>query len=264
MKTITQLTTLALCTTFLFGCKATDDATSGSGNSSLKMELANNVVTQKASGGFSAATAPLTFSDSATTFTITEARMHVRDIRFDTSSTDLPGTAHTVAGPYIMDLLAGTAYPNNIEFDLPTGNYQRVDIRLDESNIEDGLLTAEDPLLGKALVVSGTHDYNGVADGTFTMTIKISEDIRFEPTNGFAVDTETGANVTLTYKVTDWLEDPNTLLKIDLSSCIASQGLMDNVNHIALTEGTQCEGITESIGNIVKENMKNKYDMSNQ
>ena len=261
MKTITQLSTLAFCSTFLFGCLNND---ASSVNSSLNMQLANNTTSLKASGAFSAATAPLTFSDDQTTFTITDARMNIRDIRFDTSNVDgVVGTTQTVAGPYVMNLLTGTALPNNIVFDLPTGNYQRVDIRLDESNIEDGLLAPDDALLGKALIVSGTHDYTGVADGTFTMTIQISEDIRFEPTNGFAVDADTGANVTLTYKVTDWLEDANTGTKINLTACIFENGLMDNTNHISLTESTQCTGITESIGNIIKENMKNKYDMSN-
>lgn len=262
MKTITQLTSLAFCTTFLFGCLGSNGSNV---SSSLKMQLANNTTSLKASGAYSAATSPLTFGDDATTFTITDARMNIRDIRFDTSNVDgVVGTTQTITGPYVMDLLSGTSLPNDIVFDLPTGNYQRVDIRLDESNIGDGLVAADDALLGKALIISGTHDYNGVVDGTFTMTVQISEDIRFEPTNGFAVDTETGANVTLTYKVTDWLEDANNPgTKIDLSSCILANGLMDNTNHISLTEGTQCAGITESIGNIIKDNMKNKYDMSN-
>lgn len=261
MKAFTQYTTAILCLTLLIGCKESEETAA---SSSLNMQLANNSTSLKASGAYSAATAPVTFDDNTTTFTITEARMNIRDIRFDTSNTDIAGTTYTVAGPYVMDLLSGTASPNNIVFDLPTGNYQRVDIRLDEANIEDGLLAADDALLGNALIIKGTHNYNSVPDGTFTLTVKVSEDIRFEPTNGFAVDTTTGANITLTYKVTDWLEVPgNPGTKIDLTSCVAANNLMDVSNHIALTEGTQCAGIQESIGNLIKTNMKNKYDMSN-
>jgi hypothetical protein len=208
---------------------------------------------------------PITFTDGATTFTITEARMNIRDIRFDTSDTDLVGERYTIAGPYIMNLMDGTALPNNIVFDAPAGEYKRVDIRLDEANIEDGILVEGDELLQNALIIKGTHDYNGVTDGTFSLIVKVSEDIRFQPTNGIIVATDAGTDVTLNYTVTDWLEDPNNVgTKIDLSSCIAAKNLMDASNHIALTEGTQCEGITESIGNIIKENMKSKYDVSSE
>ena len=67
----------------------------------------------------------------------------------------------------------------------------------------------------------------------------------------------------LNYSVTDWLENPASPgTMIDLNACIAADQLMDNQNHIALDQGTQCAGISESVGNLIKENMKNKYDFS--
>jgi len=70
--------------------------------------------------------------------------------------------------------------------------------------------------------------------------------------------------VVLTYQVTDCLEEPESLgTRLDLKSCIAADSLMDaDTHHITLDEGTQCEGVSGSIGNIIKDNMKNKYDMS--
>ncbi|MDH5545660.1 MAG: hypothetical protein OEZ43_08710 [Gammaproteobacteria bacterium] len=254
------LVTLVACSSIFLACK--HDAGTGS-SSSLKMMLSDSAASAKLQPRTSHT---IEFSDGATTFTITEARMNIRDIRFNTSTTAGNAEDYTVpGGPYVMNLIDGTALPQNISFDAPTGNYKRVDIRLDESNIEDGVVTTGDALLGNALVVKGTHNYNGVTDGTFTLTVKVSEDIRFEPTNGIVVDTDAGANVTLTFNVTDWLEDPdaaNAGTKIDLTGCIASAGLMDSKNHITLDEGTQCESVSASIGNIIKDNMKNRYDFN--
>lgn len=236
---------------------------SNSDNSSLKMQLANTPLGGAASL-YTAVGDVLVFSDGATTFTITEARMNIRDIRFDTSSTETADVATEVNGPYIMDLVNGSALPQDITFDLPNGNYPRVDIRLDEANIEDGMLDEGDELLGNALVVKGTHNYLGVTDGTFTLTLKVSEDIRFEPVGGFVVDADAGADITLTYEVTDWLEDPAAPgTKVNLTACILADGLMDELtHHVAMDQNTQCTGITESIGNLIKENMKTKYDAS--
>ncbi|MDH5694089.1 MAG: hypothetical protein OEZ47_13395, partial [Gammaproteobacteria bacterium] len=124
------------------------------------------------------------------------------------------------------------------------------------------LLLAGDTLLGNALVVTGTHTLD--PQGTFTLTVRVTEDIRFEPVGGFIVDSAVGANVQLVYNVTDWLENPDSLgTPVDLTTCITTNTLMDAVTkHIALNEGTQC-GQSKSIGNIIKDNMKNKYDVSN-
>lgn len=207
---------------------------------------------------------PVTFSDGTTTFTITEACMNIRDIRFDTVNSDTAtGNRYTVAGPYVMNLLDGTASPADITFNAPAGNYLRVDIRLDKSNIEDGILSSTDELLTNALIIKGSHNYNGVTDGTFTIKVKVSEDIRFAPTNGLVVATDAGANVVLNYNVTDWLENPSSPgAMINLTSCVAANGLMDSLHHIAMDQGTQCAGILESVGNLIKDNMKTKYDFS--
>lgn len=255
------LSVVGLSATILAGCAEN----AGTATSSLSMVVSNGTVAAKPSvAGVTAQATPVTFSDGTTTFTITEARMNIRDIRFDTSTSDtVVGETYTIAGPYVMNLLDGTALPADIVFTAPAGNYQRVDIRLDEANIEDALLAQTDELLTNALIIKGTHDYNGVTDGTFTITVKVTEDIRFEPVNGIVVDTDAGANIVLSYNVTDWLENPDAPgTMIDLSSCIAADGLMDAQNHIALNEGTQCAGIAASIGNLVKDNMKNKYDFS--
>lgn len=257
MKTIKHMTISVCCAALLSACGPEDAANTGS---SLSMRVGTNSSTvSKPMGVHYAASAPLAFSDGTTTFTITEARMNVRDIRV---TSDAANTV-TVAGPYIMDLVTGSALPQNVVFDLPTGNYTRVDIRLDESNIEDSLLSTTDALLTNALIIKGTHNYNNVTDGTFSITVKVSEDIRFEPAAGYAVDSTKGANIALTYKVTDWLENssaPGTM--IDLTSCITAQSLMDADHHISMTEGTQCTGITESIGNLIKNNMKTKYSLN--
>lgn len=262
MKQKLFLIVVGLSAMMLAGCA---DNT-GTATSSLSMVVSNGAVVAKPMVvGVSAAPAsPVTFSDGTTTFTITEARMNIRDIRFDTINSDtVTGDRYTIAGPYVMNLLDGTALPANISFAAPAGNYQRVDIRLDESNIEDGILADTDELLTNAFIIKGTHDYNGVTDGTFTLVVKVTEDIRFEPTNGIVIDTDAGADVVLNYNVTDWLEDPAALgTMIDLTSCIAANGLMDAQNHIALDEATQCSGISASVGNLIKDNMKNKYDFS--
>jgi len=263
-KQTMMISALSLSVALLAGC-AKDPA-----SSNLTMTISNVATVAKVTNNVNAApAAPVTFTDGVTEFTITEARMHIRDIRFDTSDTANVGERYTITGPYVMNLMDGTAQPSNIVFDAPAGEYKRVDIRLDEANVEDAPLAAGDVLLGNALVIKGTHDYGtpGTNAGTFSLTVKVSEDIRFEPVTGIVVGTDTGANINLVYNVTDWLEDPDVALagsgaKIDVSACIAANpGVLDaGTGHITLDEGTQCaEG---SFGNIIKDNMKNKYDFS--
>ncbi len=257
---------LGLASASLTGCFEEAESEDVGATSSLAMMVQNKAVTAASSLAGATAT-PITFSDGATTFTITEARMHVRDVRFDTSDSDLASEdTYTITGPYVMNLVDGTAIPSELTFNAPVGNYKRVDIRLDEANEGDGVVTASDELHGNALVIKGTHDYNGGANaGTFTLTVKVSEDIRFAPTNGIIVDTDSGADIVLNYRVTDWLENPLSAgTMIDLTSCVAALSLIDAYNHITLNEGTQCAGITESIGNLIKENMKKKYDFSSE
>lgn len=87
--------------------------------SNFNMVINDNVTSSQKSmsRALSAGETAVSFSDGAITFTITGARMNIRDIRFDTSNLDtVAGTTHTVVGPYVMNLLDGTALPSNTVF----------------------------------------------------------------------------------------------------------------------------------------------------
>jgi hypothetical protein len=263
-KQFFTLSAIGLASAMLMGC-ASDEA-APSGDNPFSIEVFNSASTSKASveGVSSAASGTVSFQDAVgTTFTISEARLNVVDIILDTAAGDAEAEqTYTVNGPYIMDLVAGTSLPGDMVFAPPVGNYQRLDVRVAESDVEDGLLAADDPMLvggpaNSSLYVAGTHNYNG--GGNFTIFIKISEDIRFEPAAGIVVDTDTTAEVVLKLDVVDWLEDPSNVgSKLDLTTCMS--GLVDQDNNVEITEDTTCGA--ENMGTTIKTNMKNGYDFS--
>ncbi|MDH5228618.1 MAG: hypothetical protein OEZ58_06980 [Gammaproteobacteria bacterium] len=231
--------------------------------SNFKIVVTDDTPSSKASVENSVATGPVTFTDGSTIFTVTEARANIRNIEFDTSADSAnPGTTHAINGPFVMNLLTGAAEPSSIIFTPPAGTYNRVDVRLDDADLSDGVLADGDELLNNTLVIKGTHDYG--AGGNFSIILKFNEDVRFEPAAGITISEDGGASVELALNVSDWLVvdpvgAPNVAL--DLTSCFGTDiTLTGNDFVLDDTAGTTCN--STDVENLIKTNMKNMYDFS--
>ena len=257
MKQFTHLITAAALVTIVSGCAQE------AGTSSLKMLLGNAAVTKPENPISQAVTPAPTFSDGNTTFTITEAQVNVRNVILD----DANGSAqHTVNGPFMLDLLTGNATPNTITFEPPAATYTRIDVRVDQANVEDNLVPAGDAMLGNSIRISGTYaTTTPSAQGKFTIMFGLTEDIRFEPTGGIAIDDENSANIVLKMDVTDWLVDPANSTTVDLSACMSTYldtSTVEDTTDVLIDDnsGKTCSGV--QIEKIIKSNMKNLYDFS--
>lgn len=159
------------------------------------------VVGSGSSTGESALTLAATGSDGHAV-DVQEAWANIRDIRIDLPAgsdcgdIDLEGadpllrceaSRLVVDGPIVVDLIAREATPSLANLGIPNLTYRRVDIRFDSADPDDGLIGADDPLAGAALIATGNmaHDGGNVA---YFLSLDFSEDARFESDAGVRLD----------------------------------------------------------------------------
>ncbi|ODS29709.1 MAG: hypothetical protein SCARUB_05188 [Candidatus Scalindua rubra] len=192
---------------------------------------------------------------SGTLFTITESRVNVRHIQFDLPEESDTDSSEKVSldGPLLIDLITGEITPPLDSFSLETGTYKRIDIRLDDSELEDGLVSGSDPLLDNTMIVEGTFEYDGNSERQFQLILKFNEDIRFEDPAGIVIDEIETTAMVLNLVVDEWLEN------IDITSCLDDGDLdLDSNGNLIINDnnGLDCQDIESTI----KTNIKNNYD----
>lgn len=210
-----------------------------------------------------------TFSSGDITFTVKEARIHLKDIRLDlpqgTKCADVRGLLSgatcqggesgsgsgtvVVPGPIVVDLMTDGTTPDLSQLRLPPGTYRRIDFRLDEARA--GEVAANEPLVGYSLLVKAGFTRDG-ADNTLELKLKFSEDARFQSATGVVVN-ETGALLAL-LKPQKWLEG------LPVASCLQSGDLQISSNVLRLDD--QAKGACGDAENIVKNNIKNSGDLT--
>ena len=206
-------------------------------------------MTPAAKGVHQFALGPATFTDAGgTTFTATEARINVRHIQMD--STD--GDQVSIDGPLVFNVLTGTASGGVADFAAKKGTYKRVDVRIDDSNVTDGILDPADPLVGNSLYITGTHDYG--TGGNFTLVLKFNEDIRFEDPNGVEI-TDDGSAVLLSLNMAEWMTGVN------ITTCLETDITVDINGDFVIDDNSPASGACNAIEGDIKSNMKNNYDL---
>jgi len=194
---------------------------------------------------------------SGTVFTITEARANVRHIQFDLPDSSQDSTRQiSLDGPFIVDLIDGVAVPAIGAFEVPADIYKRIDVRLDDTRSEDGLIALSDPLLDNTLMISGTFDYNGNPERGFTIILKLNEDVRFENPNGIVIREGETNNVILNLNVGEWLEN------IDITQCLNDGDMQLETNGDLVINDHNGNGDCDNLEQKLKTNIKNKYDIS--
>jgi hypothetical protein len=216
--------------------------------------------------------APVTFQSSdGVTFTLNEARIHLRDIRLDlpkgTKCGDVRGTLNlaeckggdsgsgsgtiVIPGPIVVDLMTGTTTPDLSELRIPAGNYKRIDFRLEEAKTPD--VSANEPLVGYSLIVRAGFDNGGTAN-TLEMKLKFSEDARFESATGVEVP-EGGSLVTM-MRPAVWLEG------LPLGACAQKGDVAISGTTVSIDDRAKgdCGGAEDT----VKANIKRSGDLRKQ
>ncbi|XXF78176.1 hypothetical protein P2318_00020 [Myxococcaceae bacterium GXIMD 01537] len=164
----------------------------------------------------------ITFKSSdGVAFTLSEARIHLRDIRLDlpkgtkcsqvlnlTSGAECKGGDSgsgsgtlVVPGPLVVDLMTGRSTPDLSALRIPSGNYKRIDFRLEEAKSSE--VPVGEPLVGYSLLARARFDRAGTAS-TLEMKLKFSEDARFESATG--VDVPEGGSLLPMLRPAVWLE----------------------------------------------------------
>lgn len=207
-------------------------------------------------------TPALTFrSSDGMTFTLTEARIHLKDIRLDLpqgtrcrevsgllegascKGNDSSGTV-LVPGPIIVDLMTGTTTPDLSGLRLPAGNYKRIDFRLEEARANE--VASGEPLVGYSLLVKASFTQDGTPN-TLDLKLKFNEDARFESPNDVAVDAE--APLLALLQPQTWLDG------LPVATCLSQGDLQISSNVLAIDD--RAKGDCGDAENRVKTNIKN-------
>jgi hypothetical protein len=228
--------------------------------------------TQTASALIQGASQPLepaTFTSSdGVTFTLNEARIHLKDIRLDlpqgtkcaevrgllTGATCKGGESGSgsgtvvIPGPMVVDLMTGLTTPDLSELRLPAGTYKRIDFRLDEAKASE--VPAGEPLVGYSLLVKAGFT-QGSTPSTLDLRLKFSEDARFESSTGVEVGADDALLALLKPQV--WLEG------LPVASCL-QKGDLQVVNGL-LTLDDRAKGDCNGAEDTVKRNIKRSGDL---
>jgi hypothetical protein len=209
-----------------------------------------------------------TFSSGDLTFTLSEARIHLKDIRLDlpqgTQCNDVSGLLSgatcqggesgsgsgtlVVPGPIVVDLMTGATTPDLSGLRLPAGTYKRIDFRLEEAKA--GEVASNEPLVGYSLRVKASFTRDGAAN-TLDLQLKFSEDARFQSATGVEVG-ENDALLAL-LKPQAWLEG------LPVASCLQTGDLQISNNVLRLDD--RARGACGDAENLVKTNIKNSGDL---
>jgi hypothetical protein len=181
-------------------------------------------------------------------FTLTSARIHVRDIKLDlpdgSDCDDRAGTVCTndtieIRGPFDIDLMTGVSTPSLDVVRVPAGTYKRIDFRIDD----DGALD------DRSLVATADFVHQG-QPMTLALSLRFNEDVRVEAPQGITVSGDGAALLTL-FDATAWLDG------LDVAECLTRDELVVDGSTVTvdddLTSGT---GSCSEIENVLKLNIK--------
>jgi hypothetical protein len=215
---------------------------------------------------------PLTFQSSdGVNLTLTQARIHLRDIRLDlpqgTKCADVIGLAAgaeckgsdsggagsgtlVVRGPIIVDLMTGVTTPDLSGLVIPAGNYKRIDFRLDEARADE--VAAGEALIGYSLKVGA--NFSEPAGRKLELALKFSEDARFESATG--VDVPEGGKLIAMLQPTKWLAG------LPLGACIQKGDVAIEGDTVRIDD--RAKGDCSGAEDLVKRNIKTSGDLRKQ
>lgn len=202
---------------------------------------------------------------TGTRFTINSATGYVRHIQLDlpegltceelqftpAAPVSCSSGKVTVQGPFLVDLVAGTATPSLADVVISSGSYKRVDVRFDDADPSDGLVPDNDPMDNLTLLVKGTFPYQS-AETTFEVRLRFNEDARFESTAGIEIAEDGARTALMGLDVAQWFAGSPITTCLDRGDLTLENGklLIDDNERSGRGD---CSGFEEG----VKTRMKN-------
>lgn len=204
--------------------------------------------------------------DEGTEYTLSDASAYVRDIEIDLPDgvdcedieADLAGGAVcengdsgssdsiVVDGPFVVDLVAGTATPSIAEIRLPSLPFRRVDIRLDDGRVDDGLLAPGDELVDRSLVVRADFEYMD-EPVVLELSLKFNEDVRIEEPGG--VELSDSEDLVVLLDAAGWFEG------IRIGRCLDDDDLVVE-DGVLVIDDDAGSGSCSSVEGDIKDNIK--------
>jgi hypothetical protein len=194
-------------------------------------------------------------------FLLTEARIHLRDIRLDlpkgTKCEDVKGLLAgaeckgsddsktiEVPGPIVVDLMTGATTPDLSGLRIPSGNYKRIDFRLEEAKAED--VGAAEPLVGYSFLARADFRTEDGRARKLELNFKFSEDARFDSDTG--VDVPEGGSLVAFLRPQAWLEG------VPLGECIRDGDVefVNNTLRIDDESGSKCSDAENAVKTAIK------------
>lgn len=185
----------------------------------------------------------ITIVDSkGNSFTLTEAKLGIRHVEFETAQ----DSSYKITGPFIVDLMNGSATPAIKTMTIPSGSYSRVDIRIDDTDDDFPGLSQDDPLFSYSFYGKGTY-----GDKPFVIQLKFNEDVRFDFQDALQVSAETTNSFKLSLEASEWFA------QLDLTDCIDEISGNDT---LVISESGTCSDVEGAL----KTAIKTMYDFEKQ
>lgn len=208
-------------------------------------------------------TTPVPTDRTGTSFTLRQGLIHLRHIELDLprgqrcadlgdqlagatcrdASTEGESKIH-IAGPIVVDLVAGTSTPSLANVVIPSGSYERVDLRVDDGVPSQGVVAAGSPLDDNSFAVIATFQHRG-AEATLDLRLNFDEDIRIEQPGGVAV--APGDDLVARFAAANWLANVSLGACVDTLTATSGRYVVDDRNDGA------CSGIEDTVKRAMKE-----------
>jgi hypothetical protein len=150
-------------------------------------------------------------------------------------------------GPFVVDLMTGAATPSLEGLHIPAQTYTRVDVRFDDADPRDGLVSDGDPLAEQTLLASGAMTHGG-EDLRFELTLDFSEDARFEQASGpIAVSADAPSEVLLWLDVARWFQ------AVRIGECMSDGDLVVSNGTVIIDDRGDCSDVEGALKDAIKE-----------
>lgn len=160
-----------------------------------------------------------------------------------------------IAGPFVVDLIAGTFTPSIDDLKLPAGVYKKIELRSEDGDYHDGVIESDDDMNGKSLFASGTFTDSSDSSHDFNLALRFNEDITIELTDGVAVSAGITNALQAVWTLSDWFAG------VDLAECVDNDDLeFETDGSLTIDEDTD-GGSCGDIEGMIKDNIKGSGKM---